>query len=115
VQDAQSRHGSLRVEGVLFTGPNKLTLATQGKEAFEDRRIRIPEGRNALRADLHKLKKMTGPTGAPRFVADSDAAGHADRTWACFLALNAAAHPAAPIEYFSGGEREIVRESAGFL
>jgi phage FluMu gp28-like protein len=89
--------------------------ATQGKEAFEDRRLRIPESRNELRADLHKLKKMTGPTGAPRFVADSDAAGHADWTWVCFLALNAAAHPAAPIEYSSGGAREIVRESAGFL
>ena len=30
------------------------------------------------------------PTGAPRFVAESDANGHADRTWGCFLALNAA-------------------------
>ena len=89
VEDAQRRHGS-RVEGVLFTGPNKLTLATQGKEAFEDRKIRIPEGRPELRADLHKLKKVTGPTGAPRFVADDDASGHADRTWAIFLAINAA-------------------------
>lgn len=99
VQDAQRRHGSMRVEGVLFTGPNKITLATRGKEAFEDRTIRIPEGDNALRADLHKLKKVTGPTGTPRFVADSDSAGHADRTWAGFLALNAAGDGAAPIEF----------------
>jgi phage FluMu gp28-like protein len=87
VEDAQRRHGSSRVEGVIFTGPAKLTMATIGKEAFEDRKIRIPLGDGALRADLHKLKKLTGPTGAPRFVAESDAAGHADRTWACFLAL----------------------------
>lgn len=90
VEDAQRRHGSSRVEGVLFTGPNKLTLATLGKESFEDRKSRIPMGDPALRADLHKLQKVTGPTGSPRFVADSDAAGHADRTWAKFLAVNAA-------------------------
>jgi len=90
VEDAKRRHGESRVEGVLFTGPNKLTLATTGKDAFEDRRLRIPEGSNELRADLHKLKKTVGPTGTPRFLADSDSNGHADRTWACFLALNAA-------------------------
>ncbi|HWO99177.1 MAG TPA: terminase family protein [Methylococcus sp.] len=99
VEDARRRHGSSRVEGVLFTGPNKLALATVGKEAFEDRKIRIPAGSSELRNDLHKLKKETSATGAPRFVADSDSAGHADRAWACFLALNAAHHPVAPIEY----------------
>jgi phage FluMu gp28-like protein len=72
-------------------------MATIGQEACEDRKIRIPLGDGALRADLHKLKKLTGPTGAPRFVAESDAAGHADRTWACFLALNAAAGPSGPV------------------
>lgn len=104
VEDAKGRYGTDRVEGVLFTGPNKLVLATRGKEAFEDRRIRIPEGNVALRADLHKLKKLTGPTGAPRFVAESDSEGHADRAWAGFLAVNASSrgddtfevHTAAP-------------------
>ena len=89
VEDAQREHGASRVEGVIFTGPNKLSLATIGKEAFEDRRLRIPLGDRDLRADLHKLQKITSPTGAPRFVADSDEAGHADRAWAAFLALNA--------------------------
>jgi len=101
VEDAKARHGSLRVEGVLFTGPNKLTLATAGKESFEDRRIRIPLGDKDVRADLHKLQRVVGPTGSPRFVAESDAAGHADRAWACFLAVNAAAQPVAPIEFQS--------------
>ena len=90
VEDAQRRHGPRRVEGVLFTSSHKLALATLGKEAFEDRRIRIPLGNNSLRNDLHKLQKVSSPTGAPRFVADSDSGGHADRTWACFLAVNAA-------------------------
>lgn len=90
VEDARRRHGGLRVEGVLFTAANKLMLAQAGKEAFEDRKIRIPAGDAELRADLHKLQKTTGPTGAPRIQADSDAAGHADRAWACFLAVHAA-------------------------
>lgn len=98
VEDAQRRHGTSRVEGVLFTAPNKLTLATIGKQAFEDRRLRIPLGDGELRSDLHKLQKITGPTGTPRFVADSDAAGHADRAWAGFLALNAGAGPSGPVE-----------------
>jgi phage FluMu gp28-like protein len=101
VEDAQRRHGAHRVEGVLFTGPNKLTLATAGKQVFEDRRLRIPMGDAKLRADLHKLQKITGPTGAPRFVAEADGAGHADRAWACFLAVNAAASGAAQYAYHS--------------
>lgn len=90
VEDAQRRYGSSRIEGVLFTGPNKLVMATAGKERFEARTVRIPEGNIALRADLHKLRKIAGPTGAPRFVAERDE-DHADRTWACFLGINAAA------------------------
>lgn len=88
VEDAKDRYGESLIEGVLFTGPNKLVMATAGKERFEDRTIRIPEGNYALRSDLHKLRKVAGPTGAPRFVAERDD-DHADRTWACFLAINA--------------------------
>lgn len=90
VEDAQHQHGATRVRGVLFNVASKLTMATIGKNAFEDKKLRIPQGDNALRADLHKLKKITGSTGQPRFVAESDNQGHADRTWACFLALLAA-------------------------
>ena len=90
VEDAKRVHGNSRVEGVLFTLPSKLAMATAGKEAFEDMRIRIPMGDAALRLDLHKLRREATQTGAPRFVADSDGAGHADRAWACFLAINAA-------------------------
>lgn len=99
VEDAKKAHGSLRVEGVLFTNPNKLTLATLGKEAFEDRRIRIPLGDKDVRADLHKLQRVAGPTGSFRFLAESDASGHADRAWACFLAVNAAAQPVTQIDF----------------
>ena len=110
VEDAKARHGSTRVEGVLFTGTNKLTLATLGKEAFEDRKIRIPIS-DALRSDLHKLQKVSGPTGAPRFVAESDNSGHADRTWALFLAVNAASSPRMDYGYTPA----TVREPDGFI
>ena len=90
VEDAKKRYGQHRVEGVQFTAGNKLILATGGKQHFEDRKIRIPMGDIVLRADLHKLQKESSPTGAPRFVAESDSAGHADRAWACFLAVHAA-------------------------
>ena len=89
VEDARRRYPG-RVEGVLFTAASKLALATVGKAAFEDRKVRIPEGDPALRADLHKLRKVIGPTGIPRFVAESDSGGHADRAWAAFLGLAAA-------------------------
>ena len=100
VEDAQRRHGESRVEGVLFNTASKLALATIGKEAFEDKKIRIPIDQH-LRSDLHKLQKTTSATGAPRFVAESDANGHADRTWACFLALNAADGETGPVRVSS--------------
>ena len=103
VEDAKRLHGSSRVEGVLFTTPNKLVLATLGKEQFEDRKCRIPMGDAVLRTDLHKLKKVQGPTGAPRFVAESDSAGHADRAWAKFLAANAAHGQAVEYAYHPVG------------
>lgn len=91
VEDAKRRHGT-RVEGVLFTPASKQLLATIAKDAFEDRQVRIPKGVREIREDLHKLQKVTSPTGAPRFIAERDSDGHADRAWALFLALYAAQH-----------------------
>lgn len=115
VEDAKRRHGSMRVEGVLFTAPAKLTLATQGKQRFEDRQIRIPMGDDALRADLHKLRKETSATGQPRFLADSDSTGHADRTWAGFLAINAAGKPPTKMEHRSSGRERAGSDLADFV
>ncbi|MBX9701255.1 MAG: terminase family protein, partial [Acetobacteraceae bacterium] len=113
VEDAQARHGALRVEGVLMTAPTQLRLATLAKEAFEDRRLRIAAGRPALRGDLHKIRKVVGPTGIPRFVAERDAQGHADRAWALFLAIAAAATPAVPFEHLAGGGGRIAQRLGG--
>jgi len=115
VEDAQRRHGSLRVEGVLFTIPNKLTLATSGREAFEDRRVRIPAARPALRADLHRLKKVPSETGAPRFMAERDEGGHADRTWAAFLGIHAAGGAVVPMEHHALGQPRESTKLADYL
>lgn len=93
VEDMQAEYGEGVVEGVILSSSRRLAIATAGKQRFEDRKIRIPAGNSILRADLHKLKKVSGDTGAPRLVADRDGIGHADRTWACFLAVAAAGGP----------------------
>lgn len=103
VEDARRRYGSGPVEGVVMSAARKLSVATAAKQYFEDRKARIPEGDPVLRADLHKTKKITGPTGAPRLVADRDDAGHADRAWAAWLGLAAAA---------GGGGREYDYQSS---
>lgn len=90
VQEAQRRHGAYRVEGVLFSPARKLDMATALKEAMEDRRLRLPAGNAALRADLHSVQRVAGPTGAPRLVAERSENGHADRFWALALACAAA-------------------------
>jgi phage FluMu gp28-like protein len=109
VEDAKRRHGSVRVEGVLFSLASKLMLATIGKERFEDRKIRIPMADAALRSDLHALRKIPTATGAPRFDADADANGHADRAWACFLAAYAASGGVKKVEYQGAPGRHAAR------
>lgn len=102
-EEYHRRYGS-RVEGVLFTSANKQALATLGKAYFEDSRVSIPAHPD-IRQDLHKLRKTSSATGAVRFDADRDSQGHADRTWALFLALNAAITPVVPIEFKASGQR----------
>ena len=66
-------------------------MATALKEAMEDRRLRLPQGRADLRADLHSVQRVAGPTGAPRLKAEREGGSHADRFWALALAASAAA------------------------
>lgn len=114
VEDAQAEHGK-RIAGTLFNLSTKLKMATIGKTTFEDRKIRIPQGNRDLREDLHKLKKITGSNGVPRFTAESDSNGHADRTWACFLALTAATEAVMqPVKAHSRKPRSSKRLTAGY-
>ncbi|MEO1208275.1 MAG: terminase family protein [Cyanobacteria bacterium J06638_20] len=100
LEDAKERYGEGRVEGVVFTNTNKQTLATIGKQGFEDRTLRIPVGNSKIRNDLHSLRKVTTAVGNIRFDVDaSETDGHGDRAWALFLAQYAASTPTAPVEF----------------
>lgn len=112
--DAQDRFGAHRVEGVNFSAQVKEALAYALRGAMEDRKLRIPEDAQ-IRADLRKVQKVTTSAGNIRFVAESDAAGHADRFWALALALHAAASPTAPIEFISSGPRESASGLGDFI
>lgn len=102
VEDAKLRYGEYRTEGVLFTGTNKQTLATIGKQGFEDRKVRIPMGDRNIRNDLHSLRKVTSLAGNVRFDVDaSETDGHGDRAWALFLAQYAASGGTVPMEFES--------------
>jgi phage FluMu gp28-like protein len=114
VEDAKKRYGEHRVEGVLFTAANKQKLATLIKQSFEDRKSRIPMADEKLRADLHKVRKINSPTGAPRFDADSDANGHADRFWAKALACLAAHGSVGPVHVASRGKRQAQTITQGY-
>ncbi|HYC03703.1 MAG TPA: terminase family protein [Azospirillaceae bacterium] len=90
VEDAARRYGAARVEGVHLSGSRPLDIATAAKAAFERRALRIPEEAAAIRADLHALRKVTGPTGHPRIVTPEQGGTHADRAWAALLGIAAA-------------------------
>ena len=122
VEDAQARHGNLRVEGVLMTGPRRLDVATALREVMEDSELRIPQKDEALRQDLRSVRTEDGPTGAPRLLVPRTKEGkgeergrehqktHADRFWAIALACAAAAGAGGPVE----GHGLPPRESFGF-
>jgi phage FluMu gp28-like protein len=112
--DAQDRFGEYRVEAVTFTSHVKESLAYPVRGAMEDRKLRIPYN-TRIRADLRQITKQVTPSGNIRFTAERTPDGHADRFWALALARHAASSPNAPIEYSSGGPREIMTDTTGFL
>jgi phage FluMu gp28-like protein len=110
VEDAQRRYGEYLVEGVLMTQPMKLHLATLGKQAFEDRKERIPMGDRDVRADLHSLKKIVTPAGNARFDAERTEGGHADRAWAKFLARYAQGSGYQPYAYHNASMAALAKD-----
>jgi phage FluMu gp28-like protein len=59
------------------------------KQAFEERRVRIPDNRE-VRADINAVKRFVTPAGNVRFDAEHTDRGHADRFWALAMVVNAA-------------------------
>lgn len=93
--DAQDRFGTLRVEGVTFTGATKEAMAYPVRGHMEDRKLRIPYD-PAIRADLRAVTKQVTSAGNVRFTAERNADGHSDRFWALALALHADSIPGGP-------------------
>ncbi len=110
VEDAQRRYGSMRVEGVIMTGPARLDVATCFRELFEDKRIRIPMNDTKLRADLRSVRSEEAPSGGPRLISLRTKKGkgedknhgektYADRFWAGALVSAAATATGGIVEF----------------
>lgn len=84
---AVQRWGS-RAEAVTFTQQTKMAMGMPLLRLFQDKLVRIP-AIDAVREDLHKVRRETTAAGNVRLVADSDDDGHADRFWALALAAQA--------------------------
>lgn len=96
-EEARQKFGP-KVEAVTFTNAVKSDLATTLRRAFEDRAVRVPVA-DAIREDLHSVRRIVTSAGNVRFDAERDAESHADRFWALALALHAGATVvAAPYE-----------------
>jgi len=101
VEDAQIRHGTSRVVGMLLTGPNRLDLSMSLHRRVQERRIRFRKD-PVTRADLMAIKKMgSEESGTIRIVNDGEV--HADEFWAYALASRAADMPPALYRYLSVG------------
>ena len=92
VEDAQDRHGDL-VEGVLFTAPRRLDLATSYRVRFETCTIRLPKDAK-IRADHRSLKRASRNNKA---LAEGEV--HPDMFWAGALADDAAKDGGTLYEY----------------
>lgn len=89
-EDAQTDFGKYRVEPVNFTARAKEEMAFTLKAKFEDRLVTIPS-EDAIREDLHSIRKFTTTAGNTRLAPDSSfKESHADRFWALALAVHAA-------------------------
>src|SRR5262249_19208940 len=93
VERAQKRFGNYKVEPVTFTLAVKEELAFPLRVAFEDRTARIPDEAKII-ASHRAVRKEPTASGNVRFVAESNATGHADDFWAHALALHASKTPA---------------------
>lgn len=89
VEEAKRRHGSYRIEGVLFTAARKLELAVGLKDRFQQRRIRIPASTDLV-DDLRSIRAEVAAAGLPRLMAERQGGSHGDRFWALALAVASA-------------------------
>lgn len=101
VERMQKKWGAYRVEGVLFNPTVKQDMAVKVKQAYEDKRVRVP-GTRIIRESHHAVRQEVTSAGNLRFVADHDAEiGHGDHFWShglCLLARDGSPR-GGPVDY----------------
>jgi phage FluMu gp28-like protein len=111
-EEAKERFGYV-VEEIQFTNKVKEELALTQKRKFDDKLIRIPADR-IIRDDLHSIKKYTTAAGNIRYDAERSDIGHADRFWACALAIHASDVPYQKPEYKTALKRRLARGKGAY-
>jgi phage FluMu gp28-like protein len=96
-EEAVGDFGRHRVEPVHFTNSVKEEMAYAFRRVVEEKTLVLPQSQ-ALREDLHSIKKSTTSAGNIRFEVQGATDGHADRFWAGALAEHAASEYAGPVQ-----------------
>jgi phage FluMu gp28-like protein len=78
VEDYKRLFGKDRVEGIIFNQPSMEQLAINAKQAFEDRKLRLPFTNSEIRSDLRLIKKEIGIGNRLKFKTEKDKNGHGD-------------------------------------
>ena len=115
-EEAQEAFGKFRVEPVTFTNAAKADIANTLYTYVEDSRLYLPADPE-IREDLHSVRKIVTTAGNIRFDAANTEDSHADRFWACGLAVHAAHDaPAGPVSQAVGsrGRRETATMMEGY-
>lgn len=84
----QARRRIGRVEAVKFNTDVKAVLAGDLRRVMEEGSLGLPDD-DDLRSDLHSVRCTTTAAGNKRFEGEAKES-HADRFWACALAVHAA-------------------------
>jgi phage FluMu gp28-like protein len=99
-EEATGDFGRHRVEPVTFTNPVKEELAYALRRQVEEKTLVLPESQ-AVREDLHSVKKSTTAAGNIRFDVQGNTDGHADRFWAAALCEHAVSEYEGPVRAHS--------------
>jgi len=106
-EEAQDDFGRHRVEPISFTNSIKEEMAYAFRRRVEGKTIVLPQSQ-AVREDLHSIKKSTTSAGNIRFEVQGATDGHADRFWAGALATHAVSEYQGPVQASS---RDVDRNS----
>lgn len=78
------------IEPVVFTAPVKEQLVIEVRRRLENGTLSLDGGDRELLGDFHAIRRFVTAANNVRFDADRTEAGHADRFWACALAVHGA-------------------------